>query len=202
MMAIVVNGDACKPEDVEKAFAAIDGVDAVISTIGGTTADPTADSQARHACSRTLALLPSRAGQLSCCCCAGQHQPGRRSSSPWRQEVCARHEHWHGWAQRSVGQETTWQLCAWGLPPLACMHACMHGGAAASAPAPCVPAGDSKGAPPPHVYDVLKPVLLEKEKAEARLKVQPFTSALLQLATLPCRFVVLADSAQSTGSAC
>jgi len=32
-------------------------------------------------------------------------------------------------------------------------------------------AGDSKGATPPHVYDVLKPVLLEKEKAEDRLKV-------------------------------
>lgn len=46
MMAIVFNGDACKPEDVEKAFAAIDEVDAVVSTIGGTTADPTADSQA------------------------------------------------------------------------------------------------------------------------------------------------------------
>lgn len=45
-MAIVVNGDACQVEDVEKAFAAIDGVDAVVSTIGGTTADPTADSQA------------------------------------------------------------------------------------------------------------------------------------------------------------
>jgi len=53
MMAIVANGDACKPEDVEKAFAAIDGVDAVVSTIGGTTADPTADSQARRALSST-----------------------------------------------------------------------------------------------------------------------------------------------------
>ena len=29
--------------------------------------------------------------------------------------------------------------------------------------------GSSSGAPPPHVYDALKPVLLEKEKAEARL---------------------------------
>lgn len=29
--------------------------------------------------------------------------------------------------------------------------------------------GTSSGAPPPQVYDVLKPVLLEKEKAEARL---------------------------------
>ena len=48
MMAIVVNGDACNTEDVEKAFTRIDGVDAVVSTIGGTTADPAADSQARR----------------------------------------------------------------------------------------------------------------------------------------------------------
>jgi hypothetical protein len=31
--------------------------------------------------------------------------------------------------------------------------------------------GDSRDAPPSQVYDVLKPVLLEKEKAEAALKV-------------------------------
>lgn len=31
--------------------------------------------------------------------------------------------------------------------------------------------GDSRDAPPSQVYDVLKPVLLEKEKAEERLKV-------------------------------
>lgn len=30
--------------------------------------------------------------------------------------------------------------------------------------------GDSKEAPPKQVYDVLKPVLLQKEKAEQRLK--------------------------------
>lgn len=30
--------------------------------------------------------------------------------------------------------------------------------------------GDSKDAPPKQVYDVLKPVLLQKEKAEQRLK--------------------------------
>ncbi len=34
--------------------------------------------------------------------------------------------------------------------------------------------GDSKDAPPTQVYDVLKPVLLEKEKAEEALKVRPF----------------------------
>lgn len=32
--------------------------------------------------------------------------------------------------------------------------------------------GDSKDAPPAQVYDVLKPVLLEKEKAEEHLKVR------------------------------
>lgn len=32
--------------------------------------------------------------------------------------------------------------------------------------------GDSKDAPPGQVYDVLKPVLLEKEKAEEALKVR------------------------------
>ena len=31
--------------------------------------------------------------------------------------------------------------------------------------------GDSKDAPPKQVYDVLKPVLVQKEKAEQRLKV-------------------------------
>lgn len=36
--------------------------------------------------------------------------------------------------------------------------------------------GDSKDAPPAQVYDVLKPVLLEKEKAEEHLKVTPGAS--------------------------
>ena len=45
MMAIVAIGDAMNPEDIEKHLVAIDGCDAVISTIGGTTADPSADSQ-------------------------------------------------------------------------------------------------------------------------------------------------------------
>lgn len=36
-----------------------------------------------------------------------------------------------------------------------------------------VGAGDSKDATPPNVYEVLKPVLVEKEKAEQRLKVRP-----------------------------
>lgn len=83
MMAIVVNGDACKPEDIEKAFAAIDGVDAVVSTIGGTTADPTADSKASCLVvsffKRGTAVVKHFAQlfRLACCLSAsvGEHQP-------------------------------------------------------------------------------------------------------------------------------
>lgn len=100
MMAIVANGDACKPEDLEKVFAAIDGVDAVVSTIGGTTANPTADSQGN------INLI----------------------------EAAVKHGVKKFVLVTSIGT------------------------------------GDSKGATPPHVYEVLKPVLLEKEKAENRLK--------------------------------
>ncbi len=45
MMAIVVKGDALNRDDVERAIESIDGVDAVVSTLGGTTADPQVDSQ-------------------------------------------------------------------------------------------------------------------------------------------------------------
>jgi len=43
MMAIVAKGDALVPEDVERAFAQIEDVDAVVSSVGGTVADPRAD---------------------------------------------------------------------------------------------------------------------------------------------------------------
>lgn len=100
MMAIVHNGDAMNPEDIEKAFVAIDGVDAVVSTLGGTTADPTVDSQGN------INLI----------------------------EAALRHGVKKFVLVTSIGT------------------------------------GDSKGATPPNVYEVLKPVLLEKEKAEAKLK--------------------------------
>lgn len=45
MMAIVVRGDALVPSDVSSAFGQIEEVDAVISTIGGTPADASADSE-------------------------------------------------------------------------------------------------------------------------------------------------------------
>ncbi len=45
MMAIVVRGDALNKDDIQKAFDQIEEVDAVVSTLGGTPADPTADSQ-------------------------------------------------------------------------------------------------------------------------------------------------------------
>lgn len=41
--------------------------------------------------------------------------------------------------------------------------------------------GDSKDAPPQQVYDVLKPVLVEKGKAEERLKVSTLTQAVGQI---------------------
>jgi hypothetical protein len=46
MMAIIVKGDALNQDDLKKAFDQIEEVDAVVSTIGGTPADPSADSQA------------------------------------------------------------------------------------------------------------------------------------------------------------
>ncbi len=54
MMAILVRGDALKKEDVEKAMGEIEEVDAVVSTIGGTPADPTADSQVVSRCQKEL----------------------------------------------------------------------------------------------------------------------------------------------------
>lgn len=41
--------------------------------------------------------------------------------------------------------------------------------------------GDSKDAPPQQVYDVLKPVLIEKGKAEDRLKVSILIQAVRQV---------------------
>ena len=45
MMAIVVNGDALKREDIDKALAAMDGCDAVVSSVGGSPGDPAADGE-------------------------------------------------------------------------------------------------------------------------------------------------------------
>lgn len=100
MMAIVAIGDAMNPEDIEKHFVAIDGVDAVVTTIGGTTADPAADS----------------AGNINLIEAAIKHGV--------RKFILV----------TSIGT------------------------------------GDSKDACSPDVYEVLKPVLLEKAKAEEKLK--------------------------------
>ncbi|KAL3140678.1 hypothetical protein ABBQ32_005241 [Trebouxia sp. C0010 RCD-2024] len=100
MMAIVVRGDALNPEQVQKAFDQIEEVDAVVSTIGGTPADPTADSQGN------INLIEAAAKK---------------------------------------GVKRFILLTSIGV-------------------------GDSKDAPPQQVYDVLKPVLIEKGKAEDKLK--------------------------------
>jgi hypothetical protein len=68
-MAIVVRGDAMSPDDVAKAFAQIEQVDAVVSTIGGTPADPNADSQARTRAGARASARPrdeARASAVGC----------------------------------------------------------------------------------------------------------------------------------------
>ena len=100
MMAIVAKGDAMNPEDIEKTFAAIDGVDAVVTTIGGTTADASADSTGN------INLI----------------------------EAAVKHGVQKFILVTSIGT------------------------------------GDSKAGSPDDVYEILKPVLLEKEKAEEKLK--------------------------------
>ena len=100
MMAIVVNGDATKPADIEKAFSQIEEVDVVVSSIGGTTADPTADS---------------------------------------------------------VGN-------------INLIEAAAKNGVKKFILITSIGTGDSKDATPPNVYEALKPVLIEKEKAEKRLQ--------------------------------
>ncbi|GMH40573.1 hypothetical protein BSKO_08477 [Bryopsis sp. KO-2023] len=100
MMAIMVKGDAIERESVDKAFAGIEEIDAVISTIGGTPANPLADSIGN------INLIDAAAAK---------------------------------------GVKRFILVTSIGT-------------------------GDSKDAPPQPVYDVLKAVLVEKEKAEERLK--------------------------------
>lgn len=100
MMAVVIRGDATSKADVDAAFAQIEDVDLVVSTIGGTPADPTADSTGN------INLIEAAAAKGV------------------RKFVLV----------TSIG------------------------------------CGDSRAAPPRPVYDVLQPVLVEKDKAEAALK--------------------------------
>ena len=100
MMAIVVNGDATKTEDVDKAFSQIEEVDAVVSSLGGTTADPSADS----------------------------------------------------------------------LGNINLIEAAARNGVKKFVLITSIGAGSSKDATPPNVYEALRPVLVEKEKAEKRLQ--------------------------------
>jgi nucleoside-diphosphate-sugar epimerase len=100
MMAVVVKGDATNAEDVAKAFAQIEEVDLVVSTIGGTPGDPSADSIGNI----NLIEAAEKAGV--------------------KKFVLV----------TSIG------------------------------------CGDSRDAPPAQVFDVLRPVLVEKDKAEARLR--------------------------------
>lgn len=96
----LVKGDALDPKAVDKAMNQSDEYDAVVSTIGGTPADPRADSEAN------IALIDAA-------------------------------------AKKGVGKFVL---------------------------VTSIGAGDSAGAPPPNVYEALKPVLIEKAKAEEHLK--------------------------------
>ena len=96
----LVKGDALEPKSVEKAMNQSDEYDAVVSTIGGTPADPRADSEAN------IALIDAAAA-------------------------------------KGVGKFVL---------------------------VTSIGVGDSADAPPPNVFDALKPVLIEKAKAEEHLK--------------------------------
>ena len=100
MMAIVINGDATNKDDVQRVFEEIDDLDAVVSTIGGSPADPTSD----------------------------------------------------------------------GLGNINLIEAAAAAGVKRFVLVTSIGTGDSKDAPPPQVYEALKPCLDEKEKAEERLK--------------------------------
>eukprot|EP00884_Botryococcus_braunii_P006147 jgi/Botrbrau1/15533/Bobra.0123s0007.2 len=100
MLATLVKGDAMKKDDVKKAFEQIEDLDVVISTIGGTPANPAADSE----------------GNINLIDAAAEH----------------------------------------GVKKFVLVTS--------------IGTGNSKSAPPANVYEVLQPVLLEKEKAEERLK--------------------------------
>ena len=105
MGAFLSKGDALVDKDVKKAYDMVEEYDAVVSTIGGTPADATADSV-------------GNINLIEACVKKGEEQ-GR-------------------------------------MPKFVLVTS--------------IGTGDSQGAPPPQVYEALKPVLLEKVKAEERLK--------------------------------
>lgn len=100
MMAIVAKGDALNKDEVAKVFDAIEDVDAVVSTVGGSVADPSADGTGN------INLIEAA-------------------------------------ARKGVKKFVL-------VTSIGC--------------------GDSRDAPGDQVYQVLKPVLVEKDKAEAALR--------------------------------
>lgn len=105
MGAFLSKGDALNLKDVQKAYDMVEEYDAVVSTVGGTPADPLADSEGNI----NLIELAAKKGE----------EQGR-------------------------------------MPKFVLVTS--------------IGVGDSKDAPPPQVYEALKPVLEEKVKAEDRLR--------------------------------
>ena len=112
MGAFLSKGDALDKATVKKAYDMVEEYDAVVSTIGGTPADPTADSE-------------GNINLIEACIAKGKEQ-GR-------------------------------------MPKFVLVTS--------------IGTGDSQGAPPPQVYEALKPVLLEKVKAEDKLKALSWNQA-------------------------
>lgn len=102
MGAMLSIGDALDQSTIDKTFAALDDLDVVVSTLGGTPADPRADSEGN----------------------------------------------------------------------IALIDAAVKKGVKKFVLVTSIGTGDSSGAPPPQVYEVLEPVLKEKEKAENHLMAQ------------------------------
>jgi len=105
MGAFLSKGDALDVKSVQKAYDMVEEYDAVVSTVGGTPADPKADSEGNI----NLIELAAKKGE----------EQGR-------------------------------------MPKFVLVTS--------------IGTGDSQGAPPPQVYEALKPVLDEKVKAEDRLR--------------------------------
>lgn len=154
MMAVVVRGDATSKEDVEKAFEQIEDVDLVVSTIGGTPADPRADSEGNINLIEAAAAKVRREGVFMSFFCPGldKHSFGRRKTRTPHFFLFFLFSLAH---QPRVFHTRLSKKKTQGVKKFVLVTS--------------IGCGASWDAPPAQVYEVLKPVLLEKDKAEAAL---------------------------------
>ena len=152
MMAVVVRGDATSKEDVEKAFAQIEEVDLVVSTIGGTPADPRADSEGN------INLIEAAAAKVK-----------------ETEFLLLRFFVFGSFfsKKKKMEEDSPFFLLLFALFPFQTRAfstiKTLSQGVKKFVLVTSIGCGASRDAPPAQVYDVLKPVLLEKDKAEAAL---------------------------------